>query len=138
MAKSDSNHLVHCFDKDKSTRLKSGFYIVDNPYYDVFEQAVQSNKNKFLPIDIIKRVELVPYIDDIEYHLIIDIKPEASVKLRAMTEHGVGQYMAMIVNDEVLNAASIMIPLDDSFYITGLENHEDAELIRSKIECAMR
>lgn len=127
---------------DEQSSLKPGFYIVDNRMYDVLDSAAAnaaSDKDKsFLPISIVHSTRIKPYIKDTEYHLTLQTTAKGARKLKAFSANNVGNYIALIVDDEVLFSATIMALLSDSFYVTGISSHQEALEIQTKINCALR
>lgn len=133
--KSDGDNSAHC--TDIKSKLRSGFYTIDNLDGDILVKAALNTNQEFLTIKGVDSTSVSPDKYS-RYDLNFNMKAKANSKMMAMTRYHVGDYMTLIVNDEVLHSAKIQAVLSDSFWITGFDRLEDAELIRSKIECAMR
>lgn len=134
-SKSDSNNSANC--TDIKSKLRSGFYPIDNLDGDMLDKAALNTNQEFLTIKGVDTINVGPDRNS-GYGVYFEIKRKARSKMMDITQYNVGNYMILIVNDEVLHSAYIQIPLSGSFVITGFDSIEEAELIRSKIECAMR
>lgn len=115
----------------------NGFYLLDPNVKEPNKSTAVIVGKPLIRFEDIERVSLYPDEHDaLDIYFTIDF--EKGLKLSGVTQRRISEYMALVVNDKVVNVSQIQAAIGTSFYLNRLDSNEEANQIYLKIKCYIK
>ena len=124
---------VNQFDKTAN----NGFYLVDPTMREPNENTAVIVGEPLVTFDDIESVDLYPDQDNqLSIYFMIDF--DTGLKLSGITQHHISEYIALIINNKIVNVSQIQGAIGTSFISGRFDSNQEAKQIYSNIKCHIK
>ena len=131
----DSTDCINVSQFDETTN--NGLYLIDSTIHEPNEDTAVIVGDPLVKFDDIERVELYPDEgNQLSIYFTVDF--ETGIKLSGIAQHHISEYMALIVDNKIVNVSQIQAAIGTSFILGGFNSNREAKQIYSNIKCNIK